>query len=140
MTPLRPLGAPAVIPAGWDEHHRPTVDATRTSPGTIHRVTAGPPPFPKPAGWAGTGQIYSGMFRVQQHNREFNGNPAEQPTQQRTYLIVASTDIPALQVGERGDLIRVDGREYRVQQVLFGSHLWEMDLLCTDNLTQQNPV
>ena len=66
--------------------------------------------------------------------------PGDQPTQERTYLVVAGTDIPFLQTGERGDIITVEGRELRVQQVLFGSHLWEMDILCTDNLTQQNPV
>lgn len=147
MTPLFQQGKrpstgtlTGVIPAGWDAHHRPVADATRTSPGTIERVTAGPPPFPKPPGWSGRGTIYTGTFRVQQRNREGGGTPAEQPTQERTYLIVAGTDIPALQTGERGDIIKVEGREFRVQQVLFGSHLWEMDLLCTDNLTQQNPV
>lgn len=129
-----------VIPDGWAEHHRPTVDETRTSPGTIHRITAGPAPYPKPEGWTGTGQIYAGNFRVQELNREGGGTPGEQPTRERQYLIVAGMDVPALQTGERGDLVRVAGREFRVQQVLFGSLLWEIDLLCTDNLTQQNPV
>jgi hypothetical protein len=129
-----------VIPTGWVEQHRPVATATRTSPGTIHRVTTGPPPYPKPVGWTNETQVYSGMFRVQQHNREGTGTPGEQPTQERTYLVTASTDLPPLQAGERGDLIRVAGRELRVQQVLFGSLLWEIDLICTDNLTQQNPV
>lgn len=137
---MSPLQNTRVIPAGWAEHHRPTATGTRTAEGTIHRITAGPPPYPKPPGWTAEEQIYSGLFRVQQHNREGGGIPGEQPTQERTYLITASTDIPELQAGERGDVIRVVGREFRVRQVMFGSLLWEMDLLCTDNLTQQNPV
>lgn len=137
---MSPLPNTRVIPAGWAEHHRPTVAETRQSPGTIHRITAGPPPYPLPEGWTADAPIYEGLFRVQQQNNEGGGTPGEQPTQERTYLIVAGTDIPYLQVGERGDIIRVEGREFRVRQVLFGTYLWEMDLICSDNLTQQNPI
>jgi hypothetical protein len=80
------------------------------------------------------------MFRVQQLNREGGGTPGEQPTQERRYLITASTELPPLQSGERGDLVRVVGRTFRILQVLTGSLLWETDLICTENLTQQNPV
>jgi hypothetical protein len=137
---MSPLPGYKVIPGDWAPAHRPTAEATMTSPGTIHRVASGPAPFPKPEGWTGQGQIYEGLFRVQQQNREGGGTPGEQPTQERTYLITSKTDIPHLQTGERGDIIKVLGREFRVRQVLFGSLLWEMDILCTDNLTQQNPV
>lgn len=112
-----------------------------TSPGTVHRITAGPPPYPKPDGWASETQIHAGMFRVQQRNREGGGTPGEQPTRERTYLLTTKViGMPALQTGERGDIIRCEGREFRVQQVLFGSVLWETDILCTDNMTQQNPT
>lgn len=137
---MSPLPGYRVIPEKFEQHHRPTVDSTRTSPGTITRVTSGPPPFPKPEGWTGTGQIYSGTFRVQELNNSASTVPAEQPTRERQYLVVAGLDVPALQTGERGDIIHVEGRELRVQQVLFGSLLWEVDLICSDNMTQQNPT
>jgi len=131
----------SIIPNGWVEHHRPVADAIMTSPGTIHRVTAGPAPYPMPPGWTGETLLHTGMFRVQQLNREGGGTPGEQPTRERQYRITTTViGLPALQAGERGDIIRAEGREFRVQQVLFGSLLWETDIICTDNMTQQNPV
>jgi len=137
---VSPLQNTYIIPPGWAEAHRPVAAKTLPDAGTIHRVTAGPPPFPKPEGWTGRTLVYEGNFRVTQLNREGGGTPGEQPTQERAYMITGLTDIPYLQAGERGDIISVGGREYRVRQVLFGSDLWEMDIICTDNLTQQNPV
>jgi hypothetical protein len=136
------VGLPNTKPIldGWAEHHRPVAEATMTAPGTIHRITAGPPPYPKPEGWTGEALLHEALFRVQQRNREGGGTPGEQPTRERQYLLTTKIGVPLLQTGERGDLVRVAGREFRVQQVLFGSLLWEVDLLCTDNLTQQNPV
>jgi hypothetical protein len=133
-------GKVSVIPPGWAEHHRPVTESTMTFPGTIHRITAGPPPYPKPFGWAPEVLLHSTYFRVQQMNREGGGTPGEQPTVERRYLLVAPFGIPELQVGERGDIIRVVGREFRVQQVLHGTLLWETDIICIDNMTQQNPV
>jgi len=112
-----------------------------TSPGTVHRIAAGPPPYPKPLGWVGETLVHTAQFRVQQLNREGGGTPGEQPTVTRQYLLTTKVvDAPAFQAGERGDIVRVLGREFRIQQILFGSQLWEVDLLCVDNLTQQNPV
>lgn len=111
-----------------------------TSPGTVHRITAGPPPYPKPVGWTGETLLHSTKFRVQELKREGGGTPGEQPTRERTYMLTAPIGLPKLQTGDRGDIIRCEGREFRVQQVLFGSLLWEVDIICTDNLTQQNPV
>ena len=145
MSPLyqqrpRPQVSTDVIPPGWAEHHRPTTAATMTFPGTIHRVTAGPPPYPKPQGWVGETLLHSTYFRVQQLNQSSEGTPGEQPTRLRQYRLSAPFGIPELHTGERGDIIRVVGREFRVQQVLHGTLVWETDILCTDNLTQQNPV
>lgn len=137
---MSPLPGWQVIPAGFAEHHQPTAESTMTSPGTIHRVTAGPPPYPKPAGWTGEQLVATTKFRVQELKREGGGTPGEQPTRERTYMLTTPIGLPKLQTGERGDIIRTEGREFRVQQVLFGSLLWEVDLICTDNLTQQNPV
>lgn len=138
---MSPLQNTRVIPAGWAEHHRPTANGTMTAEGTVHRVTTGPPPYPRPEGWTGETLLHTTMFRVQQLNREGGGNPGEQPTQERQYLLTTAViGAPAFQAGERGDIVRVIGREFRIRQILFGSQLWEIDLMCVDNLTQQNPV
>ncbi len=112
-----------------------------TSPGTVHRIAAGPPPYPRPLLWNGETLVHSALFRVQQLNREGGGTPGEQPTSTRQYLLTTRViDAPAFQAGERGDIVRVLGREFRIIQIMFGSQLWEIDLVCVDNLTQQNPV
>ena len=137
------VGLPStrVIPTGWAEHHRPTVRSTMTTPCTIGRITGGPAPYPKPPGWTGEALLHTTVCRVQQLNREDNGIPAEQPTQQRTYRVSLPVDgTPELQAGERGDIIHALGRQLRIQQVLFGTNEFERDVLCTDNLTQQNPA
>lgn len=131
---------PSIIPPGLAEHLRPTIEATLTAEGTIHRITAGPPPYPRPLVWKPETLLHTTFFRVQQLNRENSGIPGLQPSQTRQYRLTAPLGIPELQTGERGDIIRVSGREFRVQQVLYGSVLLEVDIICTDNLTQQNPV
>lgn len=141
MSPLyRQTRTPSVIPPGLAEHLRPTIAATQTAEGSIYRITAGPPPYPRPLLWKPETLLHTTFFRVQQLNRENAPNVASQLTQTRQYLLTAPLGIPELQTGERGDIIRVAGREFRVQQVMFGSVLLEVDIICTDNLTQQNPV
>lgn len=138
---MSPLPGWQVIPTGWAEHHRPTVNSTHKAPGTVHRLTDGPPPYPKPLGWTGTPQIHSALFRVQELKREGGGTPGEQPTVERQYLLsTALAGCPPLQAGERGDLIRVVGRTFQVRSLMAGSELFELNLICVENLTQQNPV
>lgn len=138
---MSPLPGWQVVPPKWAEHHRPTVNATFTAPGTIHRIAAGPPPYPRPVDWDPAPQIHEGFFRVQELKREGGGNPGEQPSVERQYLVAtALAGTPQLQAGERGDLIKVVGRTFQVRSIMAGSHLWELDLVCVENLTQQNPV
>lgn len=112
-----------------------------TADGTVHRITAGPPPYPKPAGWDPAPQIHSALFRVQELKREGGATPGEQPTVERQYLLSTKIEgCPPLQAGERGDLIKVVGRTFQVRSLMAGSLLWEHDLICVENLTQQNPV
>ena len=137
---MSPLPGWKVIPENWASNLAPTVNATLTSEANIYRVTAGPAPYPKPPGWTGKTLLHTTYVRVQELNRENVSTPGEQPTQSRQYLVVAPLGIPELQTGERGDIIEAAGRKLRVQQVLYGTNLAEVDIICTDNLTQQNPV
>lgn len=137
---MSPLPGWQVIPNNWAGRHGNTVNATLKSEANFYRITAGPAPYPKPDGWTGKTLLHHTYVRVQELNREGGGTPGEQPTRERQYLVVAPLGIPELQVGERGDIIEVAGRKLRVQQVLFGTFTMEVDILCTDNLTQQNPA
>lgn len=130
-----------VIPDGWAEAHQPVAESTMTAPAQFYRATEGPPPYPLPPGWDGMELIWDGInVRVQQRSQRAGDVVAgEQPTTQRQVLITCPLDGPALRAGENGDLIRAVGREFRVTDIMPGSLLWELDLVCTDNLTQQNP-
>jgi hypothetical protein len=137
---VSPLPGWKVVPDNWATRLAPTAEATMTSPASFYRVTVGPPPYPKPIGWTGETLLHTTHVRVQELNREGGGSPGEQPTRERQYLVAAPLGVPPLQTGERGDIIRVLGRALRVQQVLYGTNVMEVDIICTDNLTQQNPV
>lgn len=137
---MSPLPGWQVVPNNWAGRHGNTVNATMKSEASFYRITAGPAPYPKPPGWTGRTLLHTTYVRVQQINQDWRGVPADQPTQERRYMVVAPLGIPELQTGERGDIIAVGGRELRVQQVLQGTFLMEVDIICTDNLTQQNPV
>lgn len=137
---MSPLPGTSVFPPGWAQHHRPTADATMTEPAIFKRVSAGPPPYPKPPGWTEQTTIHQALTRVQSLNREGGGTPGEQPTAERQYLVTLPViDAPAFRAGERGDVVHVLGRQLRIVNIMFGSQLWEIDLVCVDNLTQQNP-
>lgn len=112
-----------------------------TEPCTIGRVSDGPPPYPKPEGWTGETLVHTTICRVQELKREGNPVPAEQPTSLREYLVtIPVIQAPAFRAGERGDIVHALGRDFRITSIMFGSLLWELDLICVDNLTQQNPA
>lgn len=111
-----------------------------TSPCVILRSSAEPPPYPLPEGWTGEPAIWTGSCRLQPLKREAAPVPGEQPTQLRDYLAVLPVEVlNIVRVGERGDVLLVRGRRYQIQQAMHGSQLWEADLICQDNQTQQNP-
>lgn len=137
---MSPLPNTKVIPDGWAEHHHRTVEGTLKAEGIVYRVTSGPPPFPKPPGWTGRTAIHTAMFDVQPLQREGGGTPGEQPTRERQYTLTTKViGAPKFQAGERGDIVVVIGREFQIQNFVLGANLWEIDLICTDNITQQNP-
>lgn len=141
MAAVSPLPNTRVIPKGWAQHHRPVADGLKTVPGVVKRISDGPAPYPKPEGWTGETQIHEAMFDVQELKREGGSVPGEQPTTDRQYLISTSViDAPAFRAGERGDVVHVLGRQFRIVNIMFGSELWQIDLICVDNLTQQNPA
>lgn len=141
---MSPLPGWKVIPDGWAERHQPTAESTMTSPAIFLRISDGPAPYPMPEGWTGSRAIWGTpedpiLVRVQELKREASPVPTNQPTVERQYQISTPLGGPELRSGERGDVVSVLGRQYRIISRMTGSLLWEQDLICVDNLTQQNP-
>ena len=77
-----------------------------------------------------------------------NAVSAEQPVGTRQYLVALPiTGLPPIEAGEGGTVIKVIackdpgliGRTLRVIDVQHGTEMFERDLICVDNLTQNNP-
>lgn len=138
MATLSPLNNTRVFPDGWEAHHAPVAAATMTAPCVIFRESGEEEPYPMPDGWTNLVPLVTGIHcRLQEQKRELSPLVVGQPTETRGYLITIPKHIDVeLRGGEGGDIVEVEGRHYRIKQVLHGSVLWEWDLMCTDNLTQ----
>lgn len=138
---MSPLPGWRVVPEGWAEHHRPTVNATMTTDAVFVR-TNGPAPYPKPPNWVATSELWRTRVRVQAlNNAPRQADAAEQTVTVRRYLVAAPLDgAPDLKVGQGADQVLVLGRRLRIVDITPGSLLWEMDLICEENLTQAGPV
>lgn len=142
-----PFPGTRAIPTGWAPHHRPVANGTMNAEGDIHRTSTGPVPY----GEEGTAAapIWSGPMRVQETQRGRPMLTTDQPTEVRHYLITLPIDgLPDLRAGEHGDTITVTassdphlaGRLLRIIDIQHGSEMFERDVLCTDNLTENNPT
>lgn len=111
-----------------------------TEPAVFTRISSGPAPYPPTPGWTGAETIWATKVRVQAQSKQAGDSvTAEQATTTHEYLVTAPLGGPELRIGERGDVIHVLGRQLRITDSRTGSQLWELDLLCVDNLTQTNP-
>lgn len=144
-----PLTSHGVFSEHWAAHHRPTaVSSMRARCEVIDRST--PPPSSLDDPDPGETIAATGVpCRVQQLNAGAGtGAVAGQLLTTRDYLITLPMDTPVTwRAGEGGHRIRVTdpgpdgdptltGRRLDVTQVLTGSEIWERDLLCVDDLTQ----
>lgn len=146
---MSPLPGYQVFPDGWSAHHRPVAAATMTATCDLADPAAGPAPFPPDPDWTGLITLATGIpCRVQELNSSHGAAPVEQPTRTRQYLVTLPVDqAPELSAGERGTIITVtastdphlQGRHLRVIDVMHGSEVWERDVVCVENLTQNNP-
>lgn len=141
---MSPLPGWPVIPDGWAESHRPTVEGTMTEYVELCRPR-GPAPFPRPPEWVEHDVLWSGYCRLQELKRESSAVPAYQPTEMRQYLLVLpfrnkdGVPLPQLKVGEGGDQAHVVGRTFQLKQGMTGSLLFEHDFIIWENQTQENP-
>lgn len=138
---VSPLAGTRVIHDAWAAHHQPTAKDTMKSPAVFTRISDGPPPYPKPAGWTGGTVLWETKVRVQAMVQRFGVPvPAEQPSVERRYLITCPVDGPELRAGERGDVITTGGRAFNIISIAQGTYEFERALLCVENITQQNPT
>jgi hypothetical protein len=139
-----PIPGSRVIPAGWAQHHRPTVESTFTAKIRLRdpaQDTEGPldedtgtRPVVKAAPY------YDGPCRVQQRNQPQVGATGEQRISTQDYLVPVPITVTTVAVGHVGliyecpDDPSLIGRPLKVTDVLRGSLAWERDLICTDSM------
>lgn len=141
---MSPLPGWKVIPPRWAEEHRPTAESTFTARMEFYHRSEGPAPWPVPAGHPLPTPFHTAACRIQQLNREATPETAAQTVNTHDYLVVVSIDAPTIIGGERGDYgivtessdPKLVGRRLDVRDVQHGSLMWERDLVCVDNLTQ----
>lgn len=148
-TVVSPIPGYRVIPPGWAERHRPTANGTMTGVCDIGTTATGPAPYPVPGGWTGLTPLASNLpCRVQALTSATDAWTGSQPTNSRTYLVTVPIDgLPDIPAGESGAIVVVTsssdphlaGRRLRVRDVQHGTLMFERDLVCVDNLTQNNP-
>jgi len=149
-----------VLPAGWSAHHHGVGDSFATTRVSLHRRTAttaddnggwsrdaGPTAVTAPPA------IWTGMVRLQallSGSRE--AEAVGQQVSSRSYSAAASftadPPMPPVRAGRDGDTLQVlanpddpamVGRWLRVADVKSGSQIWDRELVCTDDLTANNP-
>lgn len=146
---MSPLPGTRVIHPAWSAHHQPTAEGGMTGVCSLFDPHQGPAPFPLPEDWEGLDLLKADVpCRVQVLNNSKNATAAEQPVGTRQYLVgLPIENLPPITAGERGTVIKVTaakdagliGRTLRVMDIQHGTEMFERDLICVDNLTQNNP-
>lgn len=147
--PVSPLPNTRVVHQNWSKHHQPAAEGGMTGVCSLFDPHVGPAPYPLPAGWDGLQLLASGKAcRVQVLNNSKSAVSAEQPVGTRQYLVALPINgLPPISAGEGGTVIKLTackdpglvGRVLRVLDVQHGTEVFERDLICVDNLTENNP-
>lgn len=137
---LMPLDGCRVIPSGWEAHHRPVLEATRTAKVTFRRIS-GPPVHDPDTGSTSqpTAVVYAGWFRVQEHQvSAHTTDAAAQRITTHAYQLSGAVEVD-LRVDDVGTVVdcndpTLTGRSLRVTDIQRGSLLFERTFTCTDDL------
>lgn len=142
----RPRPGLAVIPPEWEQHHKLTVDGTRTA--TVE-IWSGPAdgqewvydPVTKTSVRNHGTLLAGGTARIQRILTEDTQPAGEQDLTTRRYLVTLDRNISGdltilsrVKVIASGDPL-IDGRYLSVLDIQSGSLRFERDLICLDNLT-----
>lgn len=135
---MSPLPGWRAIPDGWAAAHAPVAEETMTADAQFCRISGGPAPWPIPEDWSPAAEVlWETKVRLQELKREGVSDHAEQPTYTRQYLITAPLRGPILRVGEYGDVVKINGRTFRLASEMQGSLLRERDFIAVLNETQE---
>ena len=150
--PRRSHGRPgtSVIPKAWEASHRPVVSKTLGGRCTIHAPSAPaalqvkPDLTYEPAGEPAAA-LYDGPFRAQALNaKEAAGLVGDQEQITTGYLLVvdADADVPVRSVVTIADATdqTLVGVRLVVRKIARGSHRFERDLWCVEDLTDTPDV
>jgi hypothetical protein len=129
-----------VIPAGWEQHHRPVLETTRTATVTFTRFS-GPPEHDAATGSTSRPSVtvYSGLFRIQEHQvAAHTDDVAAQQITTHAYQLSGAVEVD-LQINDMGHVDACDdptlvGRGLLVSDIQRGSLLFERTFTCTDSL------
>lgn len=128
------------MPAGWEAHHRPVLESTRTAKVTFRRFS-GPPVHDPVTGSTSRPKtvVYSGWFRIQEHQvSAHDTDAAAQRITTHAYQLSGAVDVDLVidDVGTVDDCNdpTLTGRELRVTDIQRGSLLFERTFTCVDNL------
>lgn len=129
------------IPSEWEAHHRPVAESSMTA---LCEVLATVPRTGLDDG--GDAVVKADIpCRVQQKNLGANGETLSSERSTREYLVTMPHDVGInFKTGRDGHRVRIThannerlvGRTLSVTQVMTGSLIWETDVLCEDNQTQ----
>lgn len=139
-----------VIPEGWAAHHRPAANSTMTGVCVLSGPAGG---YDYETGELEPGPVLAADVpcRVQELKNEGRAEAATQMVDTRRYLVTLPLDrVPALTITDQGPVVTVTGykdghdgdphlvgRPLRVVNVQHGTLLWERDITCVDDLTNQ---
>lgn len=133
---MSPLPGWKTIPDGWAEHHALTLKELYTGQASFERISDGPAPYPVPPGWTGREKVWESPVRLQAEKRGGVADQAEQPQTVREYTLQTPLGGPALRVGERGDVVVINGKDYRLLSEQASTVAWERLFTVSLNQTQ----
>lgn len=147
-----PFDTTRVIHPDWSSHHRAAAEQTMTARVRIDR------PDDSGDDWTPDGittppagdPLWTGPARVQALASQMHeAVTAGQEVTTRDYLIALPADVPAIAVGDHGDLVTVTDcpddpqlvdRVMRFVDIQHGSVLWQRNLVARDDLDAGNPT
>ena len=138
-----PLEGSRVIPSGWEAHHRPVLETTRSATVTFRRFS-GPPVHDPDTGSTSRPKVvvFSGKVRLQHHETTSAGSTvaAGEKVTSHDYQVSGPVEM-ALKVDDVGTVDACDdatfvGRVLIVTDIQRGSYLFERTVICTDNLME----
>lgn len=133
-----------VVPAGWEQHHRPVANATMTATCDITRPDPDSPPVFDPETGTTTQPtitvVTQSPCRVQETD---TGSASEavaagQQITAHTYLVTLPYPTDEVEIDDTVTITAASdpsltGRGLTVADVMRGSLLWERDLICVDD-------